>query len=110
MTVREISAQLALTPLALPFPDREVLGVYAGDLLSWVMGRAEEGQAWVTVMTNANVIAVATLAGISAVIVTDGSEIGDDLIALATEKGINLLATARPTYETCLALGTQLSS
>ena len=42
MTVKELSETLSLTEFALPAPDAPVTGGYAGDLLSWVMGRASE--------------------------------------------------------------------
>ena len=109
MTVKALSEKLGTTVLALPNPDREVAGAYAGDLLSWVMGRAEEGNVWVTVMTNANVIAVAHLTDVSAVIVSDGSEISPELVTLASDKGVNLLASEKPTYEICTALGALIS-
>ena len=41
MTVQELKDTLSLTPVTLPEGDREVQGVYIGDLLSWVMGRAQ---------------------------------------------------------------------
>ena len=62
MTVAELASALNLTPVALGDPQREVTGGYAGDLLSWVMVRAQAGDAWVTIMSNANIVAVATLA------------------------------------------------
>lgn len=41
--------------VATPETDREITGVYIGDLLSWVMGRAQSGDAWITIMSNANI-------------------------------------------------------
>ena len=52
MTVSELREQLQLTAYALPDGTREVTGGYTGDLLSWAMGRAKEGDAWFTVMGN----------------------------------------------------------
>ncbi len=104
MTVKELVDALALEILALPDPDREILGAYAGDLLSWVMGRAEEGNAWATIMTNQNVLAVATLINTSCVIVCENSEVDHDVIRLAQIKDVNLLRTSRPIYETCVSL------
>ena len=109
MTVQVLKETLGLKALCLPEPNREVATGYAGDLLSWVMGRAEEGNVWVTVMTNANVIAVAHLTDVSAVIVSDGSEISPELVTLASDKGVNLLASEKPTYEICTALGALIS-
>ena len=58
--------------ISLPEPDREIKGVYIGDLLSWVMGRATSGDAWVTIMSNINVIAVAQLTDVACVILAEG--------------------------------------
>ena len=81
MTVKELSEKLALEVLCMPEPEREVSGAYAGDLLSWVMGRAEEGNVWATIMTNVNVVAVASLVGVSLVVICDESEIDGEVIA-----------------------------
>ena len=62
MTVEELSNACGFEPLCMPHPEREVSGCYIGDLLSWVMGRAQEDNAWITIMSNINVIAVASLA------------------------------------------------
>ncbi len=109
MTVTALASKLGVTALAVPHPDKEVTGAYAGDLLSWVMGRANEGDAWITVMTNANVIAVATLTDVAMVVVSDGSEIPPELVTLASEKGVNLYSSNRTTYELCAAIGASVS-
>ncbi|MFQ7450483.1 MAG: hypothetical protein ACLRNQ_02510 [Flavonifractor plautii] len=73
MTVRELTEALSLTPFHLAQPDRPVSGGYAGDLLSWVLGRAGQDAAWLTIMSNQNVAAVALMAEVSCVILTEGS-------------------------------------
>jgi len=104
MTVKELSASCALTPLALPAPEREVNGVYIGDLLSWVMGRARENNAWITIMSNVNVIAVATLADVSCVILAEGVMPEAEIISLAEQKGINLLRSDEAAFETAIKI------
>ena len=47
--------------------DNQAEGCYVGDLLSWVMGRAQAGNVWLTVMGNLNAIAVAALADTSCI-------------------------------------------
>ena len=74
MTVRELADRLSAEVLSLPDPDREVSGGYAGDLLSWVMGRARAGCCWVTIMTNLNVPAVASLADVACVIIAESAD------------------------------------
>ena len=51
MNILQIADELNFEKLSLPEPDAEVTGGYVGDLLSWVMGRAESDQIWVTIMT-----------------------------------------------------------
>ena len=108
MTVKELADALSLTPISLPAPDRPVEGGYAGDLLSWVMGRAGENSAWLTIMSNQNVAAVALMADLSCVILTEGVTPDGDLLRRVEEQGVNLLGTAAPTYETALRLGAAL--
>ena len=108
MNVYKLAEALSLTPLATPDVDREVTGCYTGDLLSWVMGRAEEGNVWVTIMTNINVLAVASLAGVSAVVVAENAEIEGGIVEKAKEQGINLLRSRAPIFETVLAIGREL--
>ena len=68
MTVQTLKEMLSLTEFHLAEPEREVSGGYAGDLLSWVMGRAEAGSAWLTIMSNQNVAAVALMADAACVV------------------------------------------
>lgn len=109
MTVATLAKRLALQEITVADPDREVTGGYAGDLLSWVMGRVNEGDAWVTIMTNINVIAVASLADVSCVILSEGVTVPDDVLQAAQSKGITLLQSPLSTYEVCKALGEALS-
>ena len=66
MTVKEMAEACGWKLLAgEEGQDNEVDGCYVGDLLSWVMGRAQAGNVWLTVMGNLNAIAVAALADTS---------------------------------------------
>ncbi len=103
MTVQELSDKLKLRALSMPEPERDVLTGYAGDLLSWVMGRAPEDAAWFTIMSNVNIIAVAMLRDVAAIIVCEGAEIGIDVIERAKEQNINLFVSDRGIYELCAA-------
>lgn len=103
-TVGEVAKALGLTPVAVADDTREVCGGYAGDLLSWVMGRVPESAAWVTIMTNVNVVAVAVLRDVAMVIVAEGSEIPADVAARAGEQEVNLYAAAADVYTVCAAL------
>ncbi len=104
MTVNELLVRADLTAAALPNGDREVSGVYIGDLLSWVMGRATSGDAWITIMSNRNIAAVATLADTACIILAEGVQPDEGVAELAEQKGINLLLSEVSTYETALRL------
>ena len=104
MTVTELQSALSLTPVALPEGDREVEGVYVGDLLSWVMGRAQSGNAWLTIMSNLNVVAVATLSDVSCIILCEGVTLEESVRSTAEAKGVNILTTEAPAYETAKRL------
>ncbi len=55
-------------------------GAYVGDLLSWVMGRAGSNSAWITIMSNVNVAAVAVLAELSMIILAENVKPDADLL------------------------------
>lgn len=101
MTVAELCDRFGLEVLSMPEPEREITGVYAGDLLSWVMGRAQSGDMWVTIMTNVNVVAVAVMADVACAVIAEDAEITDEVIAKAKDQGINLLRSKKSTYELC---------
>ena len=62
MTVQDIVSQLNLTVCSgQEGLQREVKGGYTSDLLSDVMGHAQEGDVWVTLQTHKNVMAIASL-------------------------------------------------
>jgi len=88
--------------------DAEISGAYCGDLLSWVMGRGQPEQAWITVQSHINVIAVASLREFSCVILADGAKWPADVIAKAEEEQIPLLECEAPAFEiarTLVSLG-----
>ena len=95
--------------VSLPDPDREIHGVYIGDLLSWVMGRARADNAWITIMSNQNVIAVASLADTACVILSEGVTLPEDIARTAYLKEVNVLRTEKATYEAAVHLYELLS-
>ncbi|MDF2499716.1 MAG: hypothetical protein K0Q77_430 [Anaerosporomusa subterranea] len=76
-----------------------VLGGYASDLLSNVMGQAKAGSVWVTMQGHKNIVAVASLAGLSAIVIAGGSKPDSDTLAKAESENIALLITDLPVFE-----------
>ena len=99
MTVQQLADELNLTVFHLDDSARTVGGGYCGDLLSWVMGRAPADSAWLTIMSNVNVAAVAALADVACVILTEGVIPDDALLNKAKLQGVNLLGTELGAYE-----------
>lgn len=108
MTVNELTALTGMTAAVLADGDREVTGGYAGDLLSWVMGRVRAGDAWITIMSNRNIVAVAALADPSCVILAEGVTPDEGVAALAAEKGINILLSPDNAFTLSARIGSLL--
>lgn len=108
MTVQMLAERLSWKVLSEQEPEREVTGGYTGDLLSWVMGRAQSGDCWITIMSNANIIAVATLADTSAVVLAEGVMPDAGVTELARQKGINLYSSEKSAYRLCAELSALL--
>ncbi len=102
MTVQQIANTCQFNILTMPDPNREINGVYIGDLLSWVMGRAEADNLWITIMSNINVIAVASLSDVSCVLLAEDVTLESDVLNTAKEKGINILSTALAAYDAAI--------
>ncbi len=101
MTVSELQNKLGLEVVTMPEPDREVTGGYCGDLLSWVMGRAQSGDMWVTIMTNLNIVAVATMSDAACIVLAEGVTVDDGVVEKAELHGVNILRSERSAYSLC---------
>ena len=84
--------------------DKEITCGYTCDLLSWVMAHGAAGMAWVTVQTHMNVIAVASLMEMAAVIIPEGIEMEAPSLEKAKEEGISVLESPLTAYEICARL------
>ena len=104
MTVQGLCSLEIFDEIVISEPDREVEGVYIGDLLSWVMGRANSGDAWITIMSNLNIIAVASLADTSCIIVAEGVSLDEKVIETAKQKGINVISCECSMYDAAVFL------
>ena len=100
MILREIIEKLELTVVAETGAlDETVSGGYVSDLLSHVMGQAKAGQIWVTMQGHQNIIAVASLVGLAAVIVAGGVEPEEQTVVKARDQEVVLCKTNLSTYE-----------
>lgn len=84
--------------------DRQINGCYIGDLMSLAMTGVREDMVWITIQTNINVVAVASLADGACIIMPDGTAPDENTRAKANELGIPILTTPLTAYETAKAL------
>lgn len=105
MTVNDLLEKVNdFSAVVLSEPEREIEGVYIGDLLSWVMGKAKSGDAWITIMSNVNTLAVATLADTACIVLAEGVNLDDGVKETAEMKGINVISTSLSAYEAAIKL------
>jgi hypothetical protein len=98
MTVQEIIERLNLEVVTAADLSRQVTGGYASDLLSCVMAGAKAGNVWVTLQAHPNVVAVASLLDLAAVVITEGITPDAETTAKAEQNSVTLLKTQRPTF------------
>lgn len=100
MTVDDILKRLPVSCAAgQAATSAEITGGYASDLLSNVMGQARAKNVWVTMQAHKNIVAVASLAGLSAVIIAGGSKPEPETLAKAESEQLPLLLTELSVFE-----------
>lgn len=104
MTVREICTALGGELQCEGNLDRAVTGATAGDLLSFIMGNANEGELWVTIQSHLNVAAVAVLKDLPLIIIASGRKGPEDLVERCKTESITLLSVEDSIFTVCAKL------
>src|SRR5215216_7706038 len=101
MNLQQIIDQLNLTVLTETheFSSISPTGGYSSDLLSCVMAGAKKGYVWITLQAHLNIVAVAALNEVAAIIITEGAQPDGVSVAKANQEGVILLSTMQSTYE-----------
>ncbi len=79
--------------------NNEVTGAYVSDLLSDVMGNADKNEVWITLQTHKNIMAVASLKELSAVILVKGLVPDKNTMEKSDEENIPVLGTDEETFK-----------
>jgi hypothetical protein len=100
MTLQDMIEKLDLRVLTEPkdFSQVTATGGYSSDLLSCVMTGAKSGGVWVTLQAHGNIVAVAALLELAAIIITEDAKPDSATVAKANEQGVVLLAAAQPSF------------
>ena len=100
MKVSELIENLNLTLVTdNNYEDREVKGCYIGDLLSWVMGRAQADNVWITIMNNVNIVAVAALADVACILLCEDVKVDQSIIDKANSQNIIIVSSKLTAFE-----------
>ncbi len=100
MTIREVVEKLGLEVLAGDkHLERKISGGYVADLLSCVMAGAEADNLWITLQSHSNIVAVASLLGIAAIVVAEGARVPEDSLEKAAQQDVIILSSQEPVYE-----------
>lgn len=100
MKVKEMMEKLDLKCLTKEdLQDREISCCYICDLLSWVMTKAKANSVWLTIQSNVNIVAVASLTDCACVVICEDVEIDPNTIQKANEQDVILLKTNHTSYE-----------
>ena len=105
MTVKNIADKLNLNFYAgEELFDKTATGCYIGDLLSLAMSKVQTNYVWITIQTNVNVVAVASLADAACIILADGCVPDEKTVERAKEQDIIILGGEISTYEAAIKL------
>ncbi len=110
MTVQNLIEDFSLEVLCCgnKAADKIVTGGYCGDLLSWVMSKANEGDCWLTVMGNVNSIGVAVLADVACILLTENSAFDDDAKLRAEQNGVIVLRSSENAFDLAVKIAEKL--
>jgi hypothetical protein len=100
MNVAEVAKRLAGTLVtASAAAEREIQGGFASDLLSDVLGNSWEGDVWVTLQKHLNIVAVAQLNGLAAIVLVNGRKPEQDTRMRAEELSIPIISTPMQAFD-----------
>jgi predicted transcriptional regulator len=77
---------------------RDVTGGCTSDLLSYVMGTARPGNVWITIQVHPNIVGVAALLDLAAVVVADGQQPEEATLEKAREQGVTVLTSTESAF------------
>ena len=87
---------------------KEVTGGYCGDLLSWVMSKAQDGDCWLTVMGNVNSIGVAVMTDVACILLTENAAFDEDAKLRAEQNGVIVLRSSENAFDLAVKIAEKL--
>lgn len=84
--------------------DEKYENVYIGDVLSFAISHIKDKSIWITIQNNVNVVAIATLREVKAIILTEGVKPDFDMLQKSIEQQIPIFTTELSHFETARLL------
>ncbi len=84
-----------------------IKGVYVCDMLSHAMAKVKDGDVWITVHTNINIVAVAHLTNSSCIVIPESIKVDDITLNKAEEQNVIIISAPDTSYEICIRYYTQ---
>lgn len=105
MNVKDIAKELELKfYTGEELSEKTAKGCYIGDLLSLAMSKVQMNYVWITIQTNVNIVAVASLADAGCVILAEGCVPDEKTLERAKEQEIIILGSEMSAYELAVRL------
>ena len=79
--------------------DREVTNGYVSDLLSDVIANVEEGSVWITIQRHINILGVAKLKDVAAIVISRDLQVDPEVIEKANQEDIPMLRSKLSSFE-----------
>ena len=79
--------------------DVEVNNGYVSDLLSDVLANSEENDLWITLQIHPNIVAIASMKGLSGIVIINGREPEEETVRKAQEKGVAIMVSQMTAFE-----------
>lgn len=89
--------------------DGEITAAYTSDLLSDVMANAHDADLLITIQAHNNTVAVASLAGVKAIVICNGRPIPEDMLLSAQKEQIAIFRTKANQFQTSCLIGSMLA-
>lgn len=83
--------------------EKKLSGCYIGDLLSLAMSKVEENNLWITIQSNINIVAVASLTDAGCIVICDGFYPDEDALKKAIDEDIPIVVSEKSAYEIAIA-------
>jgi len=100
MNLNQIVEKLNLeTRVAIDNLEAKVENGYVSDLLSDVLANSNENDLWITLQIHPNIVAIASMKGLSGIVIINGREPEEETVKKAEEENISIMVSPMSAFE-----------